>query len=150
MTEAEKKKFLAIQAELNTLSTSRKDALFSGADKAIQTSIDHMNTVQETYKGMSRAGYTVDDLIAAYNRGSQQAFDFAISFFYSAYAIALKEMDRDVEETLNKTTLPENTVTVPLRCDFSCSGNAIQRKISEGRFMLKSLIHERKLLSLDW
>lgn len=99
---------------------------------------------------MSRAGYTVDDLIDAYNKGADQAFVFAISFFYSAYAIALKENGRDVNEALNKTTLPENTVTVPLRCDFSCSGNAIQRKISEGRFMLKSLIRERKLLSLDW
>ena len=111
LTESEKReKALAIMAEM--LSPSRAASVLS--DTTAQSIVDHTLEVERTYNAMSKNGISVDDLIDAYNRGSQQALDYAISFFFSAYAIALHERGRDVEDALNKTPIPEEKGGFPL------------------------------------
>ena len=101
MTEAEKrKKTLSLQAQIQSemFSSSRTASLFTAANNAVDAALHHSLEVERTYNAMSKNGITVDDLIDAYNRGSQSALDFATSFFFSAYAIALSEHGREVEE----------------------------------------------------
>ena len=118
MTESEKRaKILAMleQLQADMLSTSRTSLLFSSTESAVKAAVDHSLEVEQTYIAMSKNGLTTDDLIDAYNRGSQQAFDFAVSFFYSAYAIALHERGRNVIEVLNNSPLPEERKGVMLK-----------------------------------
>lgn len=109
MTEAEKrKKTLSLQAQIQSemFSSSRTASLFTAANNAVDAALNHSLEVERTYNAMSKNGITVDDLIDAYNRGSQSALDFSTSFFFSAYAIALSEHGREVEEALNQTPMP--------------------------------------------
>ena len=99
MTESEKRaKILALQAEFE--SGSPVQSLHASTHSSLQSAFDHAVRVEKLYEGMGKRGYTVDDLIDAYNRGCQQAFDFSLKFFFSAYAIALNENGRDIMEAL--------------------------------------------------
>ena len=113
MTESEKRaQILALQAEFE--SGSPVQSLHASTHSSLQSAFDHAVRVEKLYEGMGKRGYTVDDLIDAYNRGCQQAFDFSLKFFFSAYAIALNENGRDIMEALNSTPLPKDTHTFPL------------------------------------
>ena len=116
MTEDEKrKKALALQAQLQSEMFSRASSLFTATNTAVDAAVNHSLEVQRTYYAMARNGITVDDLIDAYNRGSKDALDFAISFFFSAYAIALYEDGREVEEALNQTSMPRERCGFPIK-----------------------------------
>lgn len=109
MTEEEKRaKALSIMAEMQ--SQSRAASLYA----ATQTALNHTLEVQKAYAAMEKQGFTVDDLINAYNSGVQQSFDFATTFFFAAYAIALNEMGRNVMEALNAAPVPEDTHSFPI------------------------------------
>ena len=95
-------------------SGSPVQSLHASTHSSLQSAFDHAVRVEKLYEGMGKRGYTVDDLIDAYNRGCQQAFDFSLKFFFSAYAIALNENGRDIMEALNSTPLPKDTHTFPL------------------------------------
>ena len=116
MTEAEKRaKVLAFQAELGAASpSSRAASIISDTTAATKAAVDHTLEVASTYNAMSKNGITVDDLIDAYNRASQDALDFSISFFFSAYAIALHEHGRDVLDALNSCPMPEKKGGFPV------------------------------------
>ena len=95
-------------------SQPRTASLFTASQAANQSIVDHVLEVSRTYTAMEKNGLTVDDLIDAYNRGTQQAIDYSLEFFFSAYAIVLHEQGRDVLEGLDQFPMPAKSSAFPL------------------------------------